>query len=181
MLKIFTTQLTGVFKKIAEEEELQFEDASRLIAQSVMSEGTIYFYGVKEFEAITLEAVEGEDRLPNTKNLKELASYDVLTPRDLVVVAARYAADGEAVDVAKQLKKKGVTIVGISSVRKEAAEHTLVEHVDVHIDLKEINRLVPISLEERVGYPILMAGLYAYFGLYLTTKEILWEYEDEDY
>jgi uncharacterized phosphosugar-binding protein len=178
LLKIFTTQLTGVFKKIADEEELQFEDASRLLAQSILSESTIYFYGVKEFEAITLEAVHGEDVLKNTMNLKDLSTYGELTPQDIVVIATRYSTDEVAVNLARKLAEQGVTTVGISSVLD--GELSLAEVVEVHIDLKEINRLVPLTFERRIGYPIIMAGLYAYFGLYLTTSEILSEYAGEE-
>ncbi|MFL6556676.1 MAG: DUF2529 family protein, partial [Bacillus sp. (in: firmicutes)] len=33
MLKMFTTQLTGMFKRIEEKEEYSFEDGARLLAQ----------------------------------------------------------------------------------------------------------------------------------------------------
>ena len=37
MLKMFTTQLTGLFKRIEEKEEYSFEDGARLLAQGARS------------------------------------------------------------------------------------------------------------------------------------------------
>ena len=57
MLKMFTTQLTGLFKKIAEKEEFSFEDGARLLAQGQ----TIYLLGFKEMKAVEFEALEGAE------------------------------------------------------------------------------------------------------------------------
>jgi hypothetical protein len=177
LLKIFTTQLTGVFKKIAED-EFVIEEASRILAQTILSEGTIYFHGTKEFEAISREAVEGEERLQNTKSLKEINNYEELGQQDCVVIATRYSSDEEAIAISKKLQAKEIKLIGISSNNIEYDSFSKL--VDVHIDLKKIDRLVPLTDGKRIGYPIIMAGLFAYFGLYLTTTEILFEFENDE-
>ncbi|TRY18482.1 DUF2529 family protein, partial [Geobacillus sp. LEMMJ02] len=69
MLKILSTQLTGVFQRISTQEEEQFEDAARLLAQAVISNGTIFIYGIDEMEAVAAEALYGAEKLPNVKRL----------------------------------------------------------------------------------------------------------------
>ncbi len=61
MLKILSTQLAGVFQRISAQEEEQFEDAARLFAQAIISDGTIFVYGMDEMEAVVAEALHGAE------------------------------------------------------------------------------------------------------------------------
>ena len=67
MLKMFSTQLTGLFKSIMEKEEFNIEDAARLLTQAAVGEGTIYIYGFGEMEGVTNEALQGIEPLLKAK------------------------------------------------------------------------------------------------------------------
>ncbi|QFT90961.1 hypothetical protein FIU87_20135 [Bacillus sp. THAF10] len=176
MLKIFTTQLQGIFQKIAGDAEFALEDGARLLAQAAVGEGHIYVFGAGEMKAVEAEAVEGAEPLGKVRLLSELNSYHDLLDTDRALIISRFSTDEEAVNTAKALRELGVEIVGMSTVM-EGAE-TLDKLVDVHIDLKLKKPLIPGDDGERFGFPSSMVALYAYFGLAFTLREMLEEVED---
>ncbi|MGD6870793.1 DUF2529 domain-containing protein [Sutcliffiella horikoshii] len=185
MLKIFTTQLQGVFNRVGSSEEFAFEDAARLLAQAVVGDGRIYVHGVKEMKAVEAEATTGAEPLMSATLLSDLDSYHDLTDTDRALIVSRFSTDEEAINTAKALKELGIEIVGISTVGEaeqvdvdsaEAAE-TLESLADVHIDMKLKKPLIPGDDGERFGFPSSMVALYVYHGLAFTLKEILEEQE----
>ncbi|MGG1397001.1 DUF2529 domain-containing protein [Bacillus salipaludis] len=173
MLKMFTTQLTGLFKRIDEKEEFSFEDGARLLAQAPVGDGTIYLSGFREMKAVEFEALEGAEPLKSAQVLGDLTS---VTDADRVLIFTRTSADEAAVTLARLLQEKGIPFVAVSSVGEEAGQ--LVELADVHIDLGLKKALLPDEFGGRYGYPSSMAGLFVYYGLKFTIDEILGEYEE---
>lgn len=170
MLKMFTTQLTGLFKRIEEKEEFAFEDGARLLAQAPAGEGVIYIFGAREMKAIELEGLDGAEPLKSAKVLKNVAE---LTDADRVLLFTRTSADQEAITLALKLQEKGIPMVAVSSVVEDGQ---LTDLADVHINLQLKKGLLPDDEGNRFGYPASMAGLYAYYGLKFTIDEILTEY-----
>lgn len=181
VLKIFTTQLQGVFNRIAGSEEFAFEDGARLLAQAAVGDGRIYVHGVKEMKAIEAEATEGAEPLVGAKLLSDLDSYHDLTDTDRALIVSRFSTDEEAINTAKAMKELGIEIVGISTVVEPegSAEgtETLEDLADVHIDMKLKKPLIPDDVGERFGFPSSMVALYVYHGLAFTLKEMLEEQE----
>ena len=181
MLKIFTTQLQGVFNRIGSSEEFAFEDAARLLAQAVVGDGRIYVHGVKEMKAVEAEATAGAEQLVGATLLSDLDSYHDLTDTDRALIVSRFSTDEEAINTAKALQELGIEIVGISTVveTEETVEsaQTLESLSDVHIDMKLKKPLIPGDDGERFGFPSSMVALYVYHGLAFTLKEILEEQE----
>ncbi|CAH0345052.1 DUF2529 domain-containing protein [Bacillus sp. CECT 9360] len=179
MLKMFSTQTTGLFKKIMDEEEFAFEDCARLLAQASIGDGTIYLHGFGEMKGILSEALEGVEPFPNVMALyddkKELAS---LTNADRVLFFTRYSDDSEALSLAKYLQKEGVPFTAVSTLVLSSGL-SLDELADVHIDLRLQKGLVPDDNGKRVGFPSLMVALFAYYGIRFTLDEILQEYAEE--
>ncbi|MCX8002748.1 MAG: DUF2529 domain-containing protein [Anoxybacillus mongoliensis] len=172
MLKILSTQLAGVFQRISAQEEQQLEDAARLLAQAVIGNGTIFIYGIDEMEAVVAEALHGAERLPNVKRF----NITEVTTADRVLIVARFCTDEKAIDIAKQLQEQNIWTIGMSSVKAETTA-SLVDYVDVHIDLCLKQPLVPTENGTRVGFPSAIAALFAYHSLALMTQEIVAEYE----
>lgn len=172
MLKILSTQLAGVFQRISAQEEQQFEDAARLLAQAVISNGTIFIYGIGEMEAVVAEALHGAERLLNVKQL----DMNKVTTADRVLIVSRFCTDEKAIRIAQQLREQNIWTIGMSSVIAEA-KASLVDYVDVHIDLCLKKPLVPAEDGTRVGFPSAVAALFAYHSLALMTQEIVAEYE----
>ncbi len=173
MLKMFSTQLTGLFNRLQEKEEFTIEDGARLLAQAAAGEGKIYIFGTGEMKAVELEAVNGEEPLHSAAILTEETEPE---SADRALIVSRYADDDDAVRVARDLQEKGIPFVAISTVRNENEAESLNAMADVHIDLRIKKGLLPDESGNRVGFPTSIAALYVYFGLKFTIEEILEEY-----
>ncbi|WP_050616619.1 DUF2529 domain-containing protein [Bacillus testis] len=172
MLKIFSTQLSGVFKAI-NDDEFAFEDAARLLAQAAVGDGTIYIAGFAEMKGLIPQATEGTDALPSCKPFNQL---DGVTTADRVLLAVRHHNDPEAIKLAKDLYDRQIPFVAMSTVVND--ENGIQDWCDVHLDLRVKRGLVPADNGGRIGFPALMAALYAYHGIHFTLTELLEEYQD---
>ncbi|WP_053368408.1 DUF2529 family protein [Bacillus sp. FJAT-27245] len=176
MLKMFSTQLTGLLGRICDKQEENFEDAARLLAQAAAGEGRIYIFGSKEMEAVALEATLGEEPLASAVNWggKDSAEF---TAADRALIVARFSEDPLALEAAKLLQKKGIPFAAISSVREELNGDTLENLADAHVALMLKKGLLPDESGGRFGFPAPIAGLFAYYGIKFIIDEILAEYE----
>jgi hypothetical protein len=177
MLKIFTTQLTGLFKRISEQEEFSLEDGARLLAQAPAGDGSIYIFGSKEMKAVEYEAMDGAEPLKGAKILVQ-SKIDQVTDADRALILSRFATDEEANDLASILHEKGIPFVSVSTILDEEADYPAVSLADVHIDLKLTKGLLPDELGNRFGLPASIAALFAYHGLKFAIDEMLSEYDE---
>ncbi|RBP94604.1 uncharacterized protein DUF2529 [Cytobacillus firmus] len=173
MLKMFSTQLTGLFKRLQEKEEFSIEDSARLLAQAAAGDGKIYIYGTKEMAAIGYEAVQSQEPL---RDAAILESDEEVSETDRVIIFSRHSDDEDAVALAKSLSEKGIPFVAVSTIKTECSDN-LADLADVHIDLKLAKGLLPDEEGNRFGYPASMAALFVYYGIKFTIEEILAEYE----
>ncbi|MFZ3589092.1 DUF2529 domain-containing protein [Bacillus sp. DJP31] len=176
MLKMFTTQLQGVFKKIEEKETMNIEEGARLLSQALIGEGTVYIYGFDELKAVELTATMGPETLNGARSLNVENDLADVTSLDRVLLVTRYSTDPEAIQLAKTLLEKGIPTVAVSCVVNQEQE-CLHHIVDVHIDSQLSIGLLPDEVGGRFGLPTAVIALYTYYGLYFTIQEILDEYE----
>lgn len=176
MLKMFSTQLAGLFKRIHEKEEFAFEDAARLIAQAAVSDGTIYMYGINEMAAVVQEATLGAEPLRAAKKLP--SEFTGIQESDRAIIISRSSDDELAVAVAKKLQELGVLFVAIST-KVESESEDLFDLADVAINLHLTKGLLPDETGNRYGLPTSMAALFAYYGLKFTFDEIIAEYDED--
>jgi uncharacterized phosphosugar-binding protein len=177
MLKMFSTQLTGLFKRIHEKEEFAFEDAARLIAQAAVSEGTIFLYGNKEMESVVLEATVGTEPLRFAKKWSDAGGGEI-QESDRAIIISRFSTDEESIEIARKLQTVGVPFVAIST-KVDSEEEDLFDLADVTLNLQLKKGLLPDEIGNRFGFPSSMAALFAYYGLKFTFDEIMAEYEEE--
>ena len=174
MLKIFATQLNGLFTKIRDEQMEDMEDGARLLAQAIIADGKIYVYGTAEMAAVASEAAYGAEPLTHAVALTP-DDMEQVSSVDRVLIVTRYSTDTEALAVAQKLADQGISFVTLST-HQESEEESIAELADVAIDLSLRNGLVPTDDGGRCGYPFSMAALYAYYGLKFTIDEILADY-----
>ncbi|MFE1242693.1 DUF2529 family protein [Fictibacillus sp. NPDC058756] len=176
MLKIFSTQVSGLLKAISDKEEQSIEESSRLLAHTILSEGTVYFKGFGEMEAVVNEALLGENQFRQSVEFSD-ASWEELLPVDSIVVASRFTDDHEALTFCKTVKDHAdCHVILMGGRRKEADLETT---ADIVIDTKAVRGLVPLDDGSRIGFPSGLTALFAYYSLFLTTEEILEEYDEE--
>ena len=176
MLKIFSTQISGIFKNLTEKEEFEMEDAARLLAQAVVGDGSVYIHGYGEMEGVTAESLQGAEPFPKAKRFHE---EEEITSADRFLLFSRHSNDPEAVKLAKQLADAYIPFVAVSTV-VPSEEESLVDLADIHIDLRITRGLIPDDSGNRFGFPTLIAALFAYYGIKFTIEEIVQEYENED-
>ncbi|WP_449538091.1 DUF2529 domain-containing protein [Ferdinandcohnia sp. Marseille-Q9671] len=177
MLKIFTTQLQGQFKKIMDQEEMNMEDGARILAQSVISDGTIFIHGFSEMAAITTEALFGAEPLKSARPMYEGGKINDIEDVDSVLLVTRFSTDQEAIQLAEELRQNGIQTVAISAIVKNDGERSLEDVVTIHIDSKLQKPLIPDENGTRFGFPSVITALYAYYGLVFTIKEMVEEFE----
>lgn len=175
MLKMFTTQLGGLFKRIQEKQEFAIEDAARLLAQAPVGDGNIYIYGSKEMAAVAAEATEGAEPLKGAKMLVDASLPAEFSEADRVLIVSRNSDDQDAVEFAKVLHAKNLSFVAVSTVNNQT-DSSLNDLADVHIDLGLTKGLLPAEDGSRFGLPTSMAALFVYNALKFTIDEILEEY-----
>ncbi len=173
ILKIFTTQVLGKCQEIASKEEERIEEASRVLAQTILSDGQLYFAGTSELAGLPFAATMGDERLPKSQFLFEDGTLPTLTPLDCVVLFSKEGQDGETFAIIEEIKKTSATIIGIS--RNEASP--LSEQVDFHISYHLEDGILPTDEGGRTGYPHAFLAHYVYYALSLNTIEILEEYK----
>lgn len=105
MLKIFTTQLAGIFSRIQDKESEAIEDGARLLAQAAVSGHTIYLYGANEMQGILCEAELGSEPMPSVKAFPDTA--DSITESDRVLMFCSGPGTAEEQELAKSFMKKG--------------------------------------------------------------------------
>lgn len=171
MLKIFTTQLNGVFNTIAKD-EFSIEDAARLLAQAVIGDGHIYIHGFQEMQGAAHQAMHGIEPMSHCKPLFVDGQLADITEVDRVLLFSRYNDDSEAVKLAEEFSNMNVPFVAISTITDPDIKG--IQHfADIHINLQLKRGLVPTDTGKRIGFPSLLVALYTFEIINLTLKEVL--------
>ncbi|MBN6885016.1 uncharacterized protein DUF2529 [Cytobacillus horneckiae] len=175
MLKMFSTQVFGLFKRLNENKEEAIEDIARILAQASVGDGKIYIFGTEEMMAVGLEATVGQEPLPSTEIWHAGTEFNVITDTDRFLIITRESNHQEALRLAKYLSDRFIPFATISAKAVEGEEQ-LVDYSDVHIDLQLKKGLLPDDAGNRFGYPSSMAALFVYYGIKFTIDEMLDEY-----
>ncbi|MCE7792446.1 DUF2529 domain-containing protein [Salipaludibacillus sp. CUR1] len=171
-MKIFTTQLTGLIKRLNNYEE-DIEDASRAIAQSVISDGRLFWCGDNEMEGLTIQACSGEDRIPGSIKIGKAPSF---TEMDTLVTASSSLENPRLEHLADEAKKQGATVISICS-GDNAEKNVWQDKADFSFNTHIQHGLVPMESGNRIGKPHLLIGLHIYYRLYFSVMEILEEHD----
>ncbi|MBP3039096.1 DUF2529 domain-containing protein [Bacillaceae bacterium Marseille-Q3522] len=172
MLKMFSTQMTGLLKRLLEKNEYEIEDSARLLAQAAVGDGTIYLYGTQEMKAIPIEALEGAEPFPQAAVWNADDNLELISEADRFMIISRFCTDVSAGNLAKQLNKQSIPFVAISTVLQEA-EYNYMELADVSFDLGLKKGMLPDEAGNRYGYPAAAAALMIYHSIKFTFDEIL--------
>lgn len=173
MSKIFTTQLIGRLQKISEQ-ELDIEDAARLLAQALVGEGSIYIFGENELKSVFLEAKYGQEPLQRVQEWTN-DTFGQLSTADRVLIFSRNMADEQVGTLAKKLHSLQVPFVVVGSISvkdKNPIENLADVCINLHID----SGLVPSERGGRTMYPHAVAALYVYHLLKSRIDEMMEDY-----
>ncbi|MDG5787349.1 DUF2529 family protein [Evansella sp. AB-P1] len=180
-MKIFQTQVQGLLNRFTDIED-ELEDAARMIAQSIISEGKVWIFGEKEMKGIIHQAVEGEDSFPNI--MEGTIGGHSTQQLDTVIVFSPDPHSQWADHVVSTAKEVPCNVIGVSSERNLAAtspaesnnDTSWGEKCDLFFSTGVKRGLVPTESGQFLGHPHLLVGLHIYYLLYLTTMEFLEEH-----
>lgn len=146
MLKIFTTQLSGIFSRIGEKQAEAIEDGARLLAQAVVSGHAVYFHGKNELAAVALEASESKEPFPGAKVLPlDQKERSLLHPSDRVLLFYSDPEDPEIQSLVKELHEQGTPVVGVGPKHKRSRPR-LKSIVMSTLISSSRNRLCPLKM-----------------------------------
>lgn len=174
MSKILTTQLTGLFQRIQQQEEDKIGDAARLLAQAGIGQGNVYFACFGELAAIEINALQGVQPFYKCEKWSDDV---VLTDADRVCIFTRSAFDVEAVALAQRLYDEFIPFAVVTSEKEEADNNELADLAYVYVSLQIRGGILPhpTNLGERIVFPHILAALYVYEALKMEYDEMVGE------
>ncbi|PYZ92471.1 hypothetical protein CR194_12420 [Salipaludibacillus keqinensis] len=171
-MKIFDTQLKALTEKLTQYDE-DIEDAARILAQSIVSDGRIYWYGENEMKGIVTQACLGEDRIADSFLADESTSFSAM---DTLVVMSQDLSENMIETLTNKAVQGQSTVIGIHS----NIEDSSVVDLDFSFTTGVKNGLVPMESGNRIGSPHLLIGLHLYYKLYFAVMEMLEEHTELD-
>ncbi|MDN7241807.1 DUF2529 family protein [Planococcus sp. N028] len=161
-MKILTTQLTGLFQRISQQEEA-IEDTARLLAQAAVGEGTIFLAAFGEMKAVVSAAIDGAEPLPR---VAEWHPESIITSADRIWILAK---KDEGDELAGRLADAHMPVAMLTAETKET------DMADAFISLKMDKGLLPTEGGGRMLVPHAMGALYVYHAVKMVIDEMLAE------
>ncbi|HIX43747.1 hypothetical protein QI30_12190 [Kurthia sp. 3B1D] len=174
MLKMLTTQLTGLLQRIASDQEETIEEAARLLAQAGITDGKVYFACFGEMKALEYNAAHAEEPFAKMTPWTDDAA---ITDMDRVLIVTRHANDEEALTLAQTLYDQFIPFAVITS-EKEADAGKMADLAYVYVSLKMKQGLIPNDIGERIVVPHLLAALYLYEAIKVHYDDMLFNDEE---
>lgn len=170
-MKIFATQLQGIFQSIASKQEEAFEDASRLLLQAVSGTGTLYVAAVPLLKGTAYS-------LCNHPDAPEGIVYTDVIPDDLQETdRLLLLADSKGADELSLWHKTASRAVASSVMIGPGSGEDQIEldPLDVWLSTFVRGGIVPSDTGEKHGDPTALASLFTGQLLFLYMKEMLEE------
>lgn len=173
-MKMYITQLRGVFEQISQENEEQLEEAGRRLAQSIASDGQIIIHGFGSISHIIREAVESPNALPKTITVKSSEAFlkQSLNSNDTLLLVIPNEKSDEAIEFLKSLNNSDVQVVGILTKNGQIPGE-LNNYLDTSLFVPQSGPLIPFNDAEKIGTPDSLAELFLYHLIYFSVMEIL--------
>ena len=161
-MKMLSTQLTGLFQRIAKQEEA-IEDIARVLAQAAVGEGTIFLAAFGEMKAVAAAALYGAEPLAS---VAEWQPDSIVNSVDRVFILAK---NDEGDELAGRLTDANIPFAMLCAESKET------DLADAFISLGIDKGLLPAEDGGRTVVPHALAALYVYHAVKMTIDEMLEE------
>lgn len=172
-MKMYITQLRGVFETLSRDNEEALEETGRRLAQSLVSGGKIYVHGWSDCSVVVHEATASPNALPGTQPLfdKE-GQLAALSKWDSVLLFTPTEFEEEALNLSQTFHSLGVDSIAVSFKNESPS---FGEAWDVHLTLPPAEPLIPFTDTKKMGVPSSFAALFLYHLIFFSTMEILEE------
>ena len=174
-MKMYITQLRGVFEAISRNNEDHLEETGRRVAQSLVSGGKVYVHGWSDFSAVVHEATASSNAVPDAKPLFDGNGQPMtVTERDTVILFVPKDFENEAVTWSQGIRSAGAHLICVSYTNDDPS---FKEAWDVHMALPSAAPLIPFTDSKKIGSPSSLAALFLYHLIFFSVMEILEEQE----
>lgn len=161
-MKMLSTQLAGLFQRIAKQEEA-IEETARLLAQAAIGEGTIFLAAFGEMKAVIPAAIEGAE---------PLQSAAVWTPESIVMPEDRVwilAKNDEADELIGRLNDAHLPFAVLFGEARSDVE------ADAFVSLGINKGLIPLEDGSRTVFPYAIGALFVFHAVMMAIDEMLGE------
>ncbi len=170
-MKILTTQISGLFQRIAANGEEAIEETARLLAQATIGEGRVILAGFEEMEAVIATALDGVEPLYGAvryENEMEIGSAD------RVWLLTRSASDEKSLELARLLADRFIPFAALAA-EKPGDDNALEDLAYTYVATGLTRGLLPSENGERIVQPHAMAALFVYEAVKLAYDEMISE------
>lgn len=170
-MKILTTQISGLFQRIAANGEEAIEETARLLAQATIGEGRVILAGFEEMEAVIATALDGVEPLYGAvryENEMEIGSAD------RVWLLTRSASDEKSLELARLLADRFIPFAALAA-EKPGDDNVLEDLAYTYVATGLTRGLLPSENGERIVQPHAMAALFVYEAVKLAYDEMISE------
>lgn len=174
MLKIFNTQLNGIFSKIDAQIE-EIEIASQLLMQAANGEGKIRIKTFDEINNFHNFMINGQESLPHSESLNKLDEIKKIDSTDRVLLAGTFFTE-ELNEWITKLNDYDIDFVVIANKDKTDKAHESLMH---YIDLSTPRAIVPTADYSKIITPHLMVLNYIYYIMFAEMYEITQDLNEE--
>lgn len=174
MLKIFNTQLNGIFTKIDTQLE-EIEIASQLLMQAANGEGKIFIKTFDEINYFSEFMTKSTESLPHSITLDSLEEINTIDTTDRVLLVGSFFTP-ELNQWIKKLNDEDIDFVVISNKDREHNTHESLMH---YIDLSTPRAIVPTADYSKIITPHIMALNYIYYIMFAEMYEMKQDLNEE--
>ncbi|WP_019165790.1 DUF2529 family protein [Staphylococcus delphini] len=168
MSKMLTTQLTGIFNRL-DQQELDIQMAAQSLIQAMGGEGHVYVKGYGDLKCFESYILTSFEKLHSSLALDDYPSFDVLDTTDRVLLFGAEYSEEMARDL-EQLIADDRDVVVITNKPKEVE---LSDHLMHFINLSTPRPIVYTEDYDKVVQPHLMALNYVYYEIYTQMVEMM--------
>jgi len=168
VLKMLTTQISGLLQRIAGNSEESIEETARLLAQATIGEGRVIIAGFGEMEAVTTTAIN------STEPLSGAVRYDFgmdITAADRVWLLTPSAMDKPALELAQQLAERFIPFAALAA-EKPGSDNELEDLSYTYISTGLTRGLLPGDDGERIVQPHALGALFVYEAVKIAYDEM---------
>ena len=165
---MLTTQISGLFQRIAENNEEAIEETARLLAQATIGEGKVIFAGFDELDIVSTVALNGVEHFAGAIRYEEGLEFG---KEDRVWIMTRSADDARALQLARKLSSKFIPFAVTATEKSE--DNALFDLASTYISTGLTKGLLPGEDGHRIVHPHAIANLFIYEAVKIAYDEML--------
>lgn len=166
---MLTTQISGLFQRIARNNEFAIEETARLLAQATIGEGRVIFACIDEMEVVYLTATSSAEIFSDAVRYEEDLQIGT---EDRVWIISRLSNDVRALKIARRLASNHIPFAAVAT-EEASDENELSSLASTYIYTNLTKGILPGDDGARIVQPHTVAVLFVYEAVKIIYDEML--------